>query len=80
MPFRKNEPYTVHIHPFHPPIYEQGGHFFWEDGCEIPKERIKELLNYNPEICKRFGIPLNRHKHAWYESYKYPTIIRGDKQ
>ena len=70
MPFRKNEPFRVHMAPHHPPIYEQGGHFFYPDGCEVPLEVAKRLLDYNPELCKRWGIPVNHQKRYMMEHYE----------
>jgi hypothetical protein len=67
MPFHPDEPYRVHMAPHHPQIYEQGGHFFYPDGSEIPLEVAKRLLDYNPELCKRWGIPVNYAKWAWME-------------
>jgi len=67
VPFHPKEPYNVHMAPHHPPIYEQGGHFFYPDGCEVPLEVAKRLLDYNPELCKRWGIPVNYTKWVWME-------------
>jgi hypothetical protein len=67
MPFHPDEPFNVHMAPHHPPIYEQGGHFFYPDGSEIPKEVVVKLLDYHPEICKRFGIPLNEQRRVWMQ-------------
>lgn len=63
MPFRVNEPYEVHMAPWHPPIFEQGGHFFYPDGCEIPFEVVKKILDYNEIFCRRYKVPLNIAKH-----------------
>ena len=65
MPFCPDEPYSVHISPLHPPIYEQKGHFFWADGMEIPLEKVKKILDYNPDFCRRYNVKLNEKKHRW---------------
>lgn len=62
MPLRWNEPYRIHLSPYHPPIIEQGGHYFYPDGCEIPLSVVAKMLDYNREFCERHGVPWNEEK------------------
>lgn len=63
MPLRRDEGYIVHVAPDHPFIYEQKGHFFWPDGCEIPFETVAKILDYNLDFCRRYGVKFNEAKH-----------------
>jgi hypothetical protein len=65
MPFHKDKPYRLYLAPFHPPIYEQAGHFFYPDGSEVPTEVAKRILDYVDELCAKWGIPVNEHKKRW---------------
>jgi len=67
LPFQRHEPYNVYMAPHHPPIYEQGGHFFYPDGCEIPLEVAQRLLDYVPHLCKQWGIPVNQRRLVMME-------------
>jgi len=80
MPFDPRHPHKTYVHPFHPPIIEQEGHFFWADGCFIPLERVKEILDYDPDFCRRYKVKFNKWKNRWMESRKYPTIIKTSKE
>jgi len=67
MPCRPHEADYIHISPLHPPILEKNGMFFYPDGCQISEERAKQLLDYVPHLCQRWGIPVNRRKQVLSE-------------
>ena len=61
MPIQWKEHFARHISGSHNEILEQNGHFYYNDGFELSKDRVISEMSYNKEICEMLGVPVNNH-------------------